>query len=337
MQVDLSMVLDRISYQPENTALAEIPWPPGLAPSEAATALDYDGSLPKCDAAVITYTEAEGETLASVLTPGTPSKGWVPYSKNWGQFVGQLTSRSPARESKRLASFHMATIGSLSVCCIKSELHPATDGPTLPLAALAAQVAAETGAKLIITTGTAGGVGAGTVLGDLNIATQVASDFTTRLAGHPWSRETWGTSVLTGKQQELLGPSVLPGLLNANARRLPAEYAPRLPQAWYGETVSTDFFCFADQTDHYGLVKGWPSCRAVEMDDAAVAFGVLNPPEGVPAPMFASVRNASDPVMATASAADAKLAEAIYERWGALTTVSSAIGCWALIAGLVQD
>lgn len=332
--VDLGLILDRIAYSPEQTELSEIPWPDGMAPAEAATALQFDGSLPTCDAVAITYTVAEAETLANVLTPGAPSKGWTAYAKNWDAFAKQLTSRSPARESKRLASFHMATIAGMSVCCMKSELHPATDGPTLPLAALSTQIAKETGAKLFITTGTAGGAGNGTVLGDLNIASQVASDFSTRLKGHPWSQETWGTSVLSAKQKEMLGPSVLPDLLNANAKGLPKEYAPRLPQAWYGETVSTDFFAFADKTDHYGLLAKYPTIRTVEMDDAACALGVLgmdNPPA------FASVRNASDPVMATASAADAKLAESIYERWGALTTVSSAIGCWALIAGLAQE
>lgn len=333
MQPNMTAILDRITYEPENTELREIPWPYGLQPGQAPTALNYDGSLPEADAVAITYTYTEGVTLSNVFTPGAPSKDWTPYSKNWDKFSKQLTNRSPARESKRLGSFHMATIGNLKVCCIKSELHPATDGPTLPMAAFAAQVAQETGAKLIITTGTAGGVGDGTCLGDLNIATQVCSDFTTRLAGHSWSREKWGTSALTAQQKELLGPSVLPDLLAANGKGLPKEYAPRLPQAWYGQNASTDFFCFADKTDHYGLLANFPECRTVEMDDAAVMLGVLGMSSP---PMVASVRNASDPVMATASAADAKLASAIYERWGALTTVSSAIGCWALIAGLVQ-
>ena len=199
---------------------------------------------------------------------------------------------------------------------------------------MAAQIATDTGAKLVITTGTAGGAGEGTVLGDINIATAVHADFTRRLAGHPWSQEEWATTALSGEQQEMLGPSVLPALLAANAGQLPKEYAPRAPQAWYGHTVSCDFFAFADETDHYGLLAYDPEIRDVEMDDAAIALGVLGMDQP---PMLAVSRNASDPVMSNASRADAELAEEIYEKWGYTTTIGSAIGCWALIAGLTPQ
>ncbi|MFY9926502.1 MAG: hypothetical protein WAK82_00715 [Streptosporangiaceae bacterium] len=194
---------------------------------------------------------------------------------------------------------------------------------------------AETRAKLVISTGTAGGAGMDVVLGDFCVATAVHADCSTRLAGHPWSQEEWATTVLSGEQQEMLGSNVLPALLAANAGQLPKEYAPRAPQAWYGHTVSTDQFAYWTEDDEpFHLSAYDPLIKMVEMDDFAVMFGVLGM---TGAPMVASVRNASDPPLATGSAANLKLAEEIYEKWGALTTVSSAIGCWALIAGLTSQ
>jgi nucleoside phosphorylase len=329
----MTRILRRITYLPERAELAEIPWPAGLAPRETATALAAGGSLPLADVLVITWTAAEAQTLADVLTPGAPWKSWTHYAKDFAAYETQLTSRSPAKEARRLGEFHMAAIGDHTVCCYHSQLHPATDGPTLPAAQLAAQIAGDTGAGLVITTGTAGGAGTDVVLGDLNVATAIHADCTTRLKGHPWSNEEWATTALTAGQQEMLGSGVLPALLAANAGRLPAEYAPRPPQAWYGHTVGTDLFAYwTANGEPFALSAYDPAIKTVEMDDFAIALGIstMDTP-----PRLSSVRNASDPPLATGSKANLKLAEEIYEKWGGLTTVSSAIGTWALIAGLV--
>jgi len=328
------LLLDRIMFEPAETEFHEPPWPSGLAPRPVPTALGADGSLPPADAVLITWTAAEKKALASVLTPSVAAADWTKYSHDWTKYVGQLTDRSPARDAKCLGEFYVTTIGRLRACCFHSQLHPATDAATLPAAQLAAQAAAETGAKLIITTGTAGGAGTGTVLGDVNVATAAASLFTTRLAGHPWSQETWPTSPLTAGQSKMLGMDVLAPLFAANSGRLPAQWAPRAPQVWYGDTVSTDFFAFEDETDHYGLAAYKPDIRDVEMDDAAVAYGLSAMAEP---PALAVARNASDPIMPGASEDDAKNAEEIYEQYGLYTTWNSAIASWALIAGLAES
>lgn len=330
----LDAVLSRIAYEPGHTELREIPWPYGLEPSEAATALNWDGTLPQADAVVMTWTAAEAKALADVLTPGAPSSGWTHYSKGWAKYVPQLTDNSPARDAGRLGEFHMCSIAGLSVLCFHSQLHPATDGPTLPTAQLAKQIATETGARLFVTTGTAGAANKGNVLGDVTVASAVHSWYTKGLKGHPWSEETWATAALNAKQQELLGPSVLPGLLAANAHQLPAAYAPRPPQAWYGHIVSTDWFAFGSDNDACGLTAYDPAVNEVEMDDAAVALGL----SGMTSPpAFAAVRNSSDPMLPDGTPASLKLAETIYRRWGYVTTVSSAIASWALVAGLASD
>jgi nucleoside phosphorylase len=328
------LLLDRITFEPQAAAFNEPPWPAGLAPQPVATALQPDGSLPPADVVIFTWTAAEKQALATVLTPGVAPGSWIAYRNHWTEYAGQLTSRSPARSARRLGEFYLATIGGLRVCCFHSQLHPATDAATLPTAQLAAQAAAETGAKLMITTGTAGGAGAGTVLGDVNVATAAASLFTTRLAGHPWSKQTWPTAPLTAGQSAMLGMNVLAPLLAANSGRLPAQWAPRPPQVWFGDTVSTDFFAFEDVTDHFGLAAYKPGIRDVEMDDAAVAYGLSTMADPPP---LAVARNASDPIMPGASENDARQAESIYEQYGQYTTWNSAIACWALVAGLAGN
>lgn len=324
-------LLDRIAYDPGmmTAELAPIPWPEALEPGTAVT-WHTRNAVPDADVLVITWTVAEARALADVLTPGIESAGWAAYDTGWASYVPQLTDRSPARESKRLASWCLTHIGSQRVLCVKSELHPATDGPTIPAAQLACQLAGECGARLVITTGTAGGAGEGTVLGDVNVATVTDADFTSRLESSPLAGKGWATTPPTPAQFAQLGS--LQALFAPNAARLPAQWAPRPPQVWQGATVSTDYFAYDTETDRFGLRKLEPSIRAVEMDDAPLIAALHG--RGLDA---MSVRNASDPVMPGINAdQDKKTAEDIYQRFGYWSTVNSAIVCWALIASLGQ-
>ena len=110
--------------------------------------------------------------------------------------------------------------------------------------------------------------------------------------------------------------------------------ASRACRTLTGHVVSTDFFVFDTVDDHYGLRKYDPDIKAVEMDDAAVAYGLAGDTTGqhrtVP---VMSVRNASDPVMENGSEDDAHQATEIYKKFGYWTTVNSVIVTWAMIAG----
>lgn len=318
--VAASAVLDRITYDPGAQPELHINWPSGLAPQGVSA--ERGAKLPHADVLVVTWTAAEARALADVLTPGTESTDWVYYADNWTAYESQLTGRSPARESKRLCSWASVTIGTRKVVCCKFELHPATDAVTLPTAQLATQLFNVVTPELFITTGTAGGAGKGTQLGDVNVAARVHADFTTRLKGQPWSAQQWNCTQATAGQQARL--ATVPQL--APAVKLPGN--PGAMLLWNGDTVSTDFFAYDTADDHFGLRKYDPDIRAVEMDDAAIAVGVA---KAVP---IMSVRNASDPVMPDYSAASTKQASGIYEKYGYDTTVRSALACWALIAGM---
>lgn len=322
-------VLDRITFDPGNKSneLNPIPWPDGLAPKPHI--MSHSTPIPKdADFLVITWTAAEARALADVLTPGVQSASWNYYKDNFSEYENLLTNRSPARESKRLGSYWVTDIGGKTVIVFKSELHPATDGPEVPTVRLVTQLVKDFGPKAVITTGTAGGAGKGTQLGDVNIASWVHADFSTKLKS--WSDATthWTTATLTEANMEMVAAAI--DLFTANRDKIPAQ--PKPPNVWTGHTVSTDFFAFDTESDHFGLRKYDNEIRAVEMDDAAVASAAC---AVVP---FYSVRNASDPVMPGQNIKeDDKNAADIYKKYGYFTTVNSAIITWSLIAATTRS
>jgi nucleoside phosphorylase len=328
-------LLARISFDPGSKAaeLKPIPWPDGLAPTPISTPDHQDSDpLPGADVLMVTYTAAEGRALADVLTPGITSTEWNHYTKDWATYAPLLGDQAPARESKRLGSWLVTRIGGRDVVCFKSELHPATDGPELPILRLWAQMIADVQPRLVITTGTAGGVGQGTQLGDVAVASTVRWDCQEQFKSEPWANTAYPTSALTPAMRTALG-TVAP-LLSANADKIPGRYRNRPVAIWDSETtVTTDFFAIGDTTDHYGLLAAAPDCRAVEMDDAALALALtaLSTP-----PPFLSIRNASDPVMPGNEAIpeQIKQASSIYQQYGYFTTVDSAIACWAVTTAL---
>lgn len=316
--------LRRVAYDPGSQSFAPVAWPHD--PPVCDGPPKPTRTLPATDVLVITWTAAEGRALSDVLTPAAPLGLWAAYTDGFASFLPELTRRSPARAAKRLGSWAQLTIGGRNVTCFKSELHPATDGSSMPAARLVAKLVAEARPSLVITTGTAGAVGKGVSLGDVNVATAIRSDFTTRLAGHPWSRMAWLCQPLgKGAQANL---AQLAAITPATVR-LPS--GAGAPKAWSGEVVSTDFFAFGTSDDHFGLLAYDPAVEVVEMDDAAVALGTAQAGLGTP---VLSVRNASDPVMDGYSEATASRAEEVYRRYGYWTAVNSAIACWAVIAGM---
>jgi nucleoside phosphorylase len=313
--------------------LAPIPWPPTLTPTwtEVPGARNTD-PLPRADVLVVTYTAAEGEALADVLTPGYPSSGWMPYLNGWGDLKPLVGPGGPSLESDRAGLWAVTSIGNAKAVLVKSDLHPATDGPKLPMVVLWRQMVAQVRPSLIITTGTAGGVGAYTELGDVIVTSSVRWDARTKFRSESWAQASYTSS----GGSAILGSGLVQGYLNWGlAKLMPINLAkvPRPtvePQLHAGTTVTTDFFAFDDAADHYGLRAYEPDACAVEMDDAALPLALGDDPTP-----WISVRNASDPQMdgPNLKSEDQEAAD-IYRRYGYYTTSCSAIACWAIIAGL---
>lgn len=321
--------------------IAPIPWPEGTAPETIVPDRPPSETdpLPKCDVVLVTYTTDEANAMASVLTPDClavpPSNYdgdvWYRYVRDFGAYANDLRpGSSPALESRDLGRYMLTKIGDQKVLCFKSSLHMARDARSLPVKRLIKQIVRETGAKLLITTGTAGGVGSRIRLGDAVISTHARFDLRKSLQTEPYNGETeesvfslMNNSYLTAANELLVAP---------NAAFLPA--APRLPQIFTGPTVlgqpnvtiSTDIFAFDDAGDRFHLES--EGCM-VEMDDAAV--GLACKELGRSAPYWAAIRNASDPQMP--AGALARDASKIYMKYGFYTSIQSVLACWAVVLG----
>lgn len=332
----MDALLERLMVAPETAELGDIPWPDGLKPEPTRPPKTISGTLPSVDVVILTYTQAERQAAADVLTPGIHHTDWADYTHDWADYESQLTGRSPARDERCMASVCVTRIGERSVLVAGSNLHLSTDGPSMPVRQLVQQIARETGCRLFITTGTAGGVGASEALGDVIIG--AAAKF--NLAKSQWANEPYAqqryvaTASLSDKQGAALDEAfdtMIPAAIGEHLK--PSGYAPRAPELVLGKDIETvGYFAFADTADSYGVVKNDPNAGVEEMDDACVglALSQLEHP-----PAFLPVRNASDPQMGGGSLAEQKQQAArIYQRYGYYTTVCSALACWAVIAGL---
>jgi nucleoside phosphorylase len=207
-----------------------------------------------------------------------------------------------------------------------------TDGSKLPLRDLWKQVIQEVKPKLVVTTGTAGGIGSDLKVGDVVIGRKARFDCSKTFVNASFNRKLYTNKrSVPVSQLQFAVDSLFP----VNAIQLPEN--SRNPKIYYDLSpssqpptiVSTDFFGFDNSTDTYKL-QGLGA--AVEMDDATLGLACQDmekPPD------WFTVRNASDPQMdgSLPLQEQKKRASQVYEKYGYWTTIDSAIATWALIAG----
>jgi|HubBroStandDraft_2_1064218.scaffolds.fasta_scaffold30634_2 nucleoside phosphorylase len=314
-------------------ALSPIPWPAGQAPVTAPLTPPPgpDDPLPTADVLVVTWTVAEAEALADVLTPGQPKSQWYPYAHNYQEYVPLIRRGAPALHYGRLGLYAVTQIGGLKVVCAKSELHLSQDGPELPVRKLWAQMIGEVAPRLVVTTGTAGGIDADTDLGDVVVTSTVRFDCTKRFEHAPFAQATYTDPAVHLPPAH--DPAAMDALFAANSARIPAGNPARI---WTGtQVITTDFFAFDDTTDFYGLRAADPAARAVEMGDAVL--GLVATTDLADPPPWVIIRNASDPQIdgSLTLAQQAATAARIYEKYGYWTTVNSAIVTWSAITDLL--
>ena len=155
---------------------------PELSQPDEATA-----PLPRADVLVVTWTVDEGHALSRVLTPGKDSRNdYVPYAHNYAAIASKMSKGCPAVMAKRLGAYWTTTIGSKKVLIFKSDSHLSQDtnhaipkgNATLPNADVWQQIITEVQPKLVITTGTAGGIGKQCEVGDVVVSPIVRFDCT---------------------------------------------------------------------------------------------------------------------------------------------------------------
>jgi hypothetical protein len=311
----------------------DVPWPKPLAPKTGPTpAGSGDGPLPHADVLVVTWTVDEGHALSRVLTPGKDSHNdYLSYTHNFAEISKKMRKGCPALVAQRLGAYWTTTIGKKSIVVFKSDSHLSQDGPELPNVDVWRQIIQETQPKLVITTGTAGGVGKQFEVGDVIVSPLVRFDCTAKFKKRPFAQAHYASSVPNAKYF-----ATARALFKANAAQLPkANTRPpkivRVPLKALGScVVTTDFFGFDTSDDHYRLQGLGDVC---EMGDAVLGLAVSEIGNG--APRWLAIRNVSDPQISAAGLTleqEAKIAAQIYMGFGRWSSVCSAITCWAAIA-----
>jgi nucleoside phosphorylase len=245
-----------------------------------------------------------------------------------------MRNGSPARNAKRLGAYWTTKIAGKKVLVFKSDSHLSQDikslptgNGTLPNFDVWTQIIAETRPKLVITTGTAGGIGKQFEVGDVIVSPIVRFD------GIKWLKTApFHDAVYNSEKPKTKYFTQAKKLFKANAERLPPDNTrpPKIVISKRASTsvVTTDFFGF-DTSNNYYKLQGLGDVS--EMGDAVLgqAAAQMDSP-----PRWVAVRNVSDPqIKSEGSLRDqANIAAQIYKGFGRWSTVCSAIVCWALIA-----
>jgi len=310
----------------------EIPWPKGLAPKTGPKPRGKAGSpLPKADVLVVTWTVDEGHALSRVLTPGKDSRNdYVPYTHNFATISRKMRRGCPALLAKRLGAYWTTTIGGKSAVVFKSDSHMSQDGPELPNRDVWRQIITEVKPKLVLTTGTAGGIGKQLEVGDVIVSPVVRFDCISKFKTEPFAQDHFSSSA--PKTGHFASARTL---FKANEARLPPDNTrpPKIVKVAASDlaasVVTTDFFGFDTSDDHFHL-QGLGDVS--EMGDAVL--GLVAQDMGASAPRWLAVRNVSDPQIKADGTIkqQANVAAQIYKGFGRWSSVCSAIVCWALIA-----
>jgi nucleoside phosphorylase len=309
----------------------DIPWPKGLAPQTSTRAPGGGASaLPRADVLVVTWTVDEGHALSRVLTPGKDSRNdYISYTHNFAEISKKMRKGCPALLAKRLGTYWTTTIGKKSVVVFKSDSHMSQDGPQLPNIDVWRQLIDEVRPKLVITTGTAGGIGKQFEVGDVIVSPVVRFDCIAKFKKEPFAQAHFASKAPNSSQFV-----TAKSLFKANSGQLPKDNtrAPkivRVPVSALGSSVvTTDFFGF-DTSDNHFKLQGLGDVS--EMGDAVLGLVVSEIKAN--APRWIAIRNVSDPQIKAEGTLQqqAAIAANIYKGFGRWSSVCSAITCWASI------
>jgi nucleoside phosphorylase len=311
----------------------DIPWPTGMKPKTASSpGKGPGGALPTADVLVVAWTVDEGHATSRVLTPGKDSRDdYAPYTHNFARLKSLFRAGCPALKAGRLGAYWKTVINGKSVIVFKSDSHLSQDGPKAPNIQVWQQLIDEVKPKLVLTTGTGGGIGRNTMVGDVIVSPVVHFDaikkFKKLFGGQPPFSSKAANEKNFAKAKELF--KVNAGSLPRGNKRMPTIYtAPTRGIAQ--SVVTTDFFGF-DTTDNTYKLQSLGHLS--EMGDAVLGYVTK---QMTSPPVWLAVRNVSDPQMRSEGTLkqQAKAAAAIYKAFGRWSTVCSAITCAATIAAL---
>src|SRR6266852_214302 len=250
----------------------DISWPKGLAPKTgAAPRRSSDSPLPRADVLVVTWTVDEGHALSRVLTPGKDSRNdYISYTHNFSSISKKMRSGCPAILAKRLGAYWTTTIGKKSVVVFNSIRTWSRTGPDLPNIDVWRQIIQEVRPALVLTTGTAGGIGKEFEVGDVIVSPVVRFDCISKFKQKPFAKADYASSAATATHFKTARSlfKVNAGQLQKDNERLP-KIIRVTPTALDSSVVTTDFFGF-DTSDNRYKLQGLGDVS--EMGDAALGL-----------------------------------------------------------------
>jgi nucleoside phosphorylase len=219
------------------------------------------------------------------------------------------------------------------VLLFKSNFHLARDDLSLPVRDMFRQVLEQTGARLAITTGTAGAIGPRLQLGDVVVTNRALFKLDGAFKSAPFNGKSYegpyiphATETVDLVNHKLVVPNaaVLQSSPIPPKRQAPKVFLSESTAAM-GEPaviVTTDSFEYDDVDDTFHLQhKG----AMVEMDDAVLGLVCEELGDGI---AWLAIRNASDPQMPAGATKD--VSSMIYTRYGYWTSIPSVLACWAM-------
>jgi nucleoside phosphorylase len=325
--------------------IAPIPWPTKSVAPQPDTSFTFKGAgaeLPAADFVIFTWTSAEANAMAAVMTPGSwamPPKNWQgpswhEYTNQWNaRFRGRSIGDAPAAKQHYIGKYVPILIDGRKVLLFKSNFHLARDGKSMPVKDMFKQVIQQTGAKLVITSGTAGAIGSTLQLGDVVIANTAVFDLMKSFKSVPFNGERVSRKYQPSSETSL--KVVNKALIEANAGQL-ASQRKGIPKVYSFAVesnvqhlkeklviVTTDKFAYDTKNNQPFKLQG--KGAMVEMDDAVLGLAVQE--LGTKTDWLA-VRNASDPQMPNYNN---KLSADTYKKYGYWTSISSALASWASV------
>jgi nucleoside phosphorylase len=351
------------------TADLGIQFPDGLGPvpQPIVPTPDPGDRLPRADVVVITWTVAELNALADVLTPGHPRAGWYRYNRRFEEHYAPLIRPgAPSLAGRRLGSYFPTKVGDKTVLCMKSELHLNQDGiatgegtATLPVKDFFAQIIEEVQPSVVLTVGTSGGVALDQDLGDAVVTRGAKFRCTDEFRNEAFNGQTYTSDweiptshfeaaeeLMRGYANELEEPGFGPPtkrypmpdgpLLRADPPNVPSIQLDGRDLPKFHPILTTDFFEFGTSSNHLET----EGC-AVEMGDAVLGLLCSEMPNP---PRWAVVRNISDPQIngdlpVTPRRGNQQRVWAVwyYDVYGYWTSVTGALATWGILAGLASE
>jgi hypothetical protein len=361
--------------------LGAISWPDQLGPKPLPLGAHQPGEKItgtvgfKADVLILLYTSVETEAFLDVFTGdktwSTARKAtWNLYGHNFAKFSGMIQgiNEDDALKDGGFGYLSAVQVGDQKVVIFKTELHAKVNGDKLPIIPVIEQLATELQPSLVLSTGSAGGMGSVLNCGDVTVTSSVRFRVKTTYPTFPRinalsaSNEALSNKVpINAKYLEYAAREftklTLPSLdkcytsfeNRAGFEFLKKNTAPPsiyvtdinpVPGPEPMAVVTADFLSVDDSTDAEGL----QALGIMNESDDAYAFFALDQMPAAHRPQWLSVRNASDPQVVvppippgtSQTKIDQELSSiggAIFGVYEYVTTINSAFACWAIVAG----